>query len=380
MIKTGNSSVVKNIIKKTFFKERFRKRYNHHHKAFVFKAAQSSEEKAVKDDSQLIERLKNFYSPGVKNFDGNKDSQWTPIFNVLQADIHEAFMNDDEVKIKEILRNPAAYNLFYGFENMCRDLLSNKRLEDQLEPEMVMDSLISLCEAVGVIRISQPESLRINKNIDAQEAIGLLEGVFNFHISFPTPFAKEYGIATNNGIISYRAVQSLYQAWKIYEIVKNIPNPSILEIGGGLGRTTYFSRQFGIKDYTIVDIPMSILSQGNFLGRVLDAEDIHLVGESENDETLNKIKLIDPKSFFASTKNYDLILNVDSLTELDITIATDYYNHIKKVTKKFLSINHENNSFTVDEIWKNNLGMDKSYRQLYWLRRGYAEELFLQRN
>ena len=245
---------------------------------------------------------------------------------------------------------------------------------------MVMDSLISLCEAVGVIRISQPESLRIKKNIDAQTAINLLERIFKFRISFPTPFAKEYGIETSNGIISYRAVQSLYQAWKIFQIVKNIPNPSILEIGGGLGRTAYFSRQFGIKNYTIVDIPMSTLSQGNFLGRVLEAEDIHLVGESENDETLNKIKLIDPKSFFTSTKNYDLILNVDSLTELDITIATDYYNHIKKATKKFLSINHENNSFTVDEIWRNNPGMDKSYRQLYWLRRGYAEELFLQRN
>lgn len=371
---------IKNTAINIFFKERFRKRYNHHYKEFSYKAAKPSTVLRKEDDNELIERLKKFYLLCDQNFDGNKNSQWTPIFTRLQGDIHEAFIKNNEEKIKDILRTPSKYNLFYGFENMCRDLLSNKRLEDYLEPEMVMDSIISMCEAVGVLRISNPESLRIRKNLDAQSAINLLEEKFNFSISFPTPFEGEYGVETKNGIISYRAIQAFYQAWKIFEIIKKIPNPSVLEIGGGLGRTAYFSRQFGIKNYTIVDIPMSSLSQGNFLGRVLSGQHIHLTGEPLSSEIDNQIKLIHTKEFFSSHKNYDLIINVDSLTELDVSIATDYFNHISNICKTFLSINHEHNTFTVDDLWKKNSTMEKIYRQLYWLRRGYAEELFAQKN
>lgn len=371
---------IKNTARNIFFKERFRKRYNHHFKEFGYNAVKTSTSQIEEDDNELIERLKKFYLICDQNFDGNKDSQWTPIFTRLQGDIHEAFFNNNEDKIKDILRRPSKYNLFYGFENMCRDLLSNKRLEDFLEPEMVMDSLISMCEAVGIVRISNPESLRIKRNLDAQSAINLLEKKFNFSISFPTPFEGEYGVETKNGIISYRAIQAFYQAWKIFEIIKKIPNPSVLEIGGGLGRTAYFSRQFGIKNYTIVDIPMSSLSQGNFLGRVLSGQDIHLTGELLSSEVDNQIKLIHTKEFFSSNREYDLIINIDSLTELDFSIATDYFNHISKISKTFLSINHEHNSFTVNDLWMKNSQMEKIYRQLYWLRRGYAEELFSQKN
>ncbi len=370
-----NYSLAKNQLRNLLFKNRFRRRYNHHHKSFTIQPGSSLPNPKAPDDILLIERLKKFYLLCDANFDGNKDSVWSSIFMQMQGDIHAAFINNHDEKIIEILCTPGKYNLFYGFENLCRDLVSRKRLEDLLEPEMAMDSLISLCEAVGVINIANPESLRIKKAITAEEAIVLLEKEFGFTLFFPNPFEGEYGLQTKKGIVSYRAVQAVYQAWKIAQIVVDIDDPKVLEIGGGLGRTAFYCRLFGISDYTIVDIPMSSLSQGNFLGRVLSQNDVWLSGEETESHNM-RIKLEQTKDFFSSDTQYDLIVNVDSLTELDVTIAKKYLNKIKEKGKLFLSVNHEHNSFTVNSISKETQGLKKLYRQLYWLRRGYVEELF----
>ena len=161
--------------------------------------------------------------------------------------------------------------------------------------------------------------------------------------------------------------------------VKDIPKPSILEIGGGLGRTAYYCRHFGLYDYTIVDIPMSSLAQGNFLGRVLPEKDLVLLGESNDPEDGNsRIKLIHPKAFFSSNRRYDLIVNVDSLTELGISMAKDYLRKISQVGNLFLSINHESNDFSINSIWKETLGLNRLYRNPCWVWRGYVEELYEQ--
>jgi hypothetical protein len=369
---------LKNHLRNLFFKERFGKRYDHNPKSFSLRRGVVDLSLIKYNDELLIERLKNFYILCDANFEGNKNSVWSAIFKNLHGDIHSAFIDKDNEKIIDILRNPQKYNLFYGFENMCRDLLKNKRLEDIFEPELTMDGLLSLCEAVGVITLSNPESLKIVKAIAPESAIQLLEKEFGFNLCFPNPFEGEYGIKTGKGIISYRAVQALYQAWRISIIVKNISNPAILEIGGGLGRTAYYCHQFGISDYTIVDIPISSLAQANFLGRVLPEDNLRLFGELK-DTTNSKIKLIPPKEFFNNNRKYDLIINADSLTELNIEIAKQYLQKIEEVGDNFLSINHEFNSFTVNGITKGLTGLKKLYRNKYWMRRGFVEELFEKR-
>lgn len=370
-----NYPKIKNKLRTILLKKRFRARLNHNHKSLNIQPGSVSSSVQTIDEEALTQRLKKFYKLCDSKFAGNKDSMWSGIFMELQGDIHNAFINDDDKKISHILQNPAKYNLFYGFENMCKALLNNKRLEDLLEPEMTMDSLITLCEAVGVLKIANPESLRIKKSISVDEAIELLESKFDFNLLFPNPFKEEYGLKTKNGIASYRAIQAIYQAWKVFELVKDIPNPKILEIGGGLGRTAFYCNLFGIKNYTIVDIPMSLVSQTNFLSRALSQNAIHLMGEPEIGDR-RKINLIDMDSFFENDYQYDLIINVDSLVELDKKIATNYFNKVSSSCQFFFSINHENNSFSVNDIWESSHSMDKLSRSLYWLRRGYVEELF----
>ena len=72
---------------------------------------------------------------------------------------------------------------------------------------------------------------------------------------------------------------------------------------------------------------------------------------------------------------YDLIVNVDSLTEMDFSTAKGYWQKIKASTNLFLSINHEANPFRVQDLMaEDSLDLDVS-RGLYWMRRGYVEEV-----
>jgi hypothetical protein len=189
----------------------------------------------------------------------------------------------------------------------------------------------------------------------------------------PNPFPRECGCASSRGVISYRVPQALYQAWRIRQLVAGIPRPRVLEIGGGLGRTAFYARQFGITDYTIIDIPISSLAQGNFLGRVLGEEDISLYGEAE--ASTRQIKLLPPAAFLDRADRYDVVLNVDSLTEIGIVAARQYCSAIRNKADVFLSINHEANSFTVAGLIKEGGGAVEYSRTPYWLRRGYIEEV-----
>src|SRR5690606_14876259 len=118
-------------------------------------------------------------------------------------------------------------------------------------------------------------------------------------------------VASRRGIISYRVPQALYQAWRMAQLLKDIARPRVLEIGAGLGRTAFYARKFGILDYTIIDIPVTALSQGYYLGRVLGEDQIHLAGEdrASSDE---RIKILPPSYFLTGEDRYDLILNADS--------------------------------------------------------------------
>jgi len=174
--------------------------------------------------------------------------------------------------------------------------------------------------------------------------------------------------------MSYRVPQAIYQAWRISQLVSGIANPKVLEIGGGLGRTALYARQFGITDYTIVDIPVSSLAQGNFLGRVLgDERKISLFGEEG--ASADQVKLFPPSYFLDGSGRYDVVLNADSLTEIGIVAARQYWSAIKARADVFLSINHEANEFTVASLIKETPSIVQRSRSPYWMRRGYVEEV-----
>ncbi len=66
---------------------------------------------------------------------------------------------------------------------------------------------------------------------------------------------------------------------------------------------------------------------------------------------------------------------MNCLSELDFGVAQAYWDKIKVSANTFLSINHETNKFRVRDLLVEDLNSLIVKRGLYWMRRGYAEEL-----
>jgi len=301
---------------------------------------------------------------------------WATIFEQNHLPIHQVFMTGTVAEAERILRDPASTELHHGFDTTVADftkrLLASEATSQGLAKTCKM-KLLTLGDALGVTSLDNPEAYCAHPEpAPAPETDELLEGIeraLGFRIDFPNPFPNEFGLATKRGIAGYRAINALYQAHRIRTLVVRIPKPRILEIGGGTGRTAYYAHKLGLKDYSIVDLPFTAISQGYFLGRTLGLDSIAADGDPE---TADAVKLYAPETFFARQERYDLIVNVDSLTEMGWETASAYWKAIRGRAAMFLSINHETNEFTVRQL----PGPAPQTRYPYWMRRGYVEELY----
>lgn len=346
----------------------FRYRYHRRRSSLDAKGGYAAGESC--DDRSLIDRLVQGYSLRSERLSG----QWSDIFLDRHADISAAFADRDRPRIEEILRNPVTSDLLFGFDGTARSLRAGgRRIEDRHGPALALDGLATFAEALGARKVELPENYyfwRVNR-IGADQVFAQIDQAVGLKIPVPNPFPSEWGLISGRGIVSFRVPQALYQAWRIAQLLKGIEKPRVLEIGGGLGRTAFYVRHFGIRDYTIIDIPVSSLAQGYFLGRSLGEENVAMFGEAVTDD---QIKLLSPGCFLEGTDHYDLVVNVDSLTEIGRVAADEYWSAVQARAAKFLSINHEANEFTVAQLIRQNEHIKVS-RMPYWMRRGFVEEL-----
>ena len=361
-------SLLKNLRKKI----RIRKHFNFQffrHTSILKQVKREVSTKNSKISKKYLSRLLKEYLLREKKYSYNKNSSniWDPIFKSFQKDLKSILHCKDNIKIENVLNNPGKTNLFIGFENN----VSAKNWTNKTEHMYALDKLLSFAEFLGIQDIYNPEQDNISvKKINIEDLLKKIEKKINIKLNFKNVFPGESGFLTSKGILNEKEIQALYAAYKISKIVNK--NQSILEIGAGLGRTAYYCNLFGIKDYTIVDIPITFLAQANYLGRVLSEKKIVFENELSK-KYRNKIKLISPEYFLKNNSKYDLILNCDSLTEINHDIAFSYMKQISK-SKFFISINHEKNNFNVSSLIKKFKFKEYS-RNLYWLRKGYIEEL-----
>lgn len=275
--------------------------------------------------------------------------QWADIHSERHADIRQAIAADDRARIERILRDPVTSDIFFGFDSTVRSLrVGGLRIEDRHAPRLVLDGLVTFAEAIGARPLEDPENYGLRRHpIAVEKVLEQIDRALGVGFKVPNPYRGEYGLATPRGVVSFRVPQAIYQAWRIARLLDGVERPRVLEIGGGLGRTAYYARAFGVRDYAIVDIPVSSLAQGYFLGRVLGPEAVALYGEQGGADA---IKLLSPAEFMQGGERYDLIVNVDSLTEIGRQAADEYWQQIRARAERFLSINHEANEFTVTEL------------------------------
>ena len=322
------------------------------------------------DPSGLIARIIAAYRASTGATTVGSAGVWDSEFFKMKRDIHDALSAVDQTGPQTLLRDPGKTDLFYGFDIPARSTPTD-------DPMFELDGLgryrelLLLSEVLGARRLWNPEAPKLTAALPDVETMMLqLDQAVGFRIDFPNPFPGEIGLVTSRGIASHRAVQALYQAARIASLIKEKSRARIAEVGAGMGRTAYYACKFGITDYTIIDLPMSNVAQANFLGRALGPDMISLFGENRPG-----VRILPPGAFLDGDDHFDLVVNVNSLTEMTANTALAYCKAIKASAGLFLSINHELNPVTVREVCAGQQMFAHS-RTPYWMRNGYAEELF----
>jgi len=252
----------------------------------------------------------------------------------------------------------------------------------------VKDRLVGLAEAIGCLPLENPEAGRWGENlfVDTDQLVEMIEKAMGITIAPPDVGAGRYGLRTSRGIFNYRDVQALFTAWRVKELLKRDVNPRVCEIGGGLGKVAYYCHLFGIRNYTIIDLPQVNVFQGYYLAKALPGMNVMLYGEDGETGTPEGLRVYPSSAFPDLTDNtFDLVLNQDSMPEMGHEVALNYVTQIKRKSDRwFLSINHESEArFTgggahpvIFRLVEESGGYERVYRMPFWLRRGYAEELY----
>jgi hypothetical protein len=322
------------------------------------------------DDHELVSRIVAAYRASTAISSKPSQSMWEAI-GEKKGDVHETLAHGQIEDVQRLLRDPGKTDLFYGFESLARSLNTGR---PGMEPHSVWiyQHLLVLAEATGVKRRWNPEGAATAFPLPSiDKLLALIDQGVGHRVEFPNPFPGEVGLATSRGIISFRAIQAIYQAWRVYNLAKGNIDARIVEVGAGLGRTAFYAAKFGLRNYTIVDIPLTSVAQGYFLGRTLGPDAISLFKEERSG-----IAILPPSAFLNSDDKYDVVLNADSLTELDPETASAYCAAFRDRANIFLSINHEINPFTVHELYAA-IARPAVSRAPYWLRAGYVEEIFV---
>lgn len=269
-----------------------------------------------------------------------------------------------------LLSNPLFHNLWYGFDDICKKLRPE---QVTVNAPYIYDQLLRFAEALGY-RNHNFETGRPLTIVSVNTLLQFIDSALGTTLDFPAPYRGMQGITTNKGIIRERALYSLYLAWR----ASTFNAKKILEIGGGLGYAAYYSSLLKAADYTIVDIPLTLVASSHFLGLTAGEKNVIMYGEEDKYNTTgqNTCFHLRPPNDFDDTMQYDAVINMDSFVEFGREIAASYVEKISHITKVFISINHEAAPYTVRELLFSSPLLVKYSRYPSWLRRGYVEEIF----
>ena len=321
------------------------------------------------EDRELVTRMVAAYQASTAISPKPSQSMWEAIAE-RNGDVHEALARGQIEEAQRLLRDPGKIDLFYGFENLARSL-NTEGPGLELHSVKIYQDLLYLAEASGVKRRWNPENAATFPLPSIDKLLALIDDGVGHQVVFPNPFPGEIGLFSSRGIISERAIQAIYQAWRVYNLVKGNRDARIVEVGAGLGRTAFYAAKFGLHNYTIFDLPLTSVARGYFLGRTLGPDTVCFFKEERSG-----IAILPPLEFLNSDDRYDLVLNADSLTELDPETATAYCEAFRDRANVFLSINHEVNPFTVHNLYPA-IARPAISRAPYWMRAGYVEEIFV---
>lgn len=254
----------------------------------------------------------------------------------------------------------------------------------------IMDSVCGLAEAVGVKAVDCPERVRTGAVTlpRAEELICAVEAAVGMSISVPDVCAGLLGVAVGERVVHMRSACAVYAAWRIRRWLeeqagKTLEQCRIAEIGPGIGLVAHALARYGTSRLCLIDLPELNAMQAFFLAQALPVHRLSLFGEPWRPEDA-AIRIIPDFEFLdAETPTFDLILNQDSMPEMDLETVRRYLGKIPATTDWFLSINQETQvpegapprgGFLPGMI-RESAGCRPLFRVPCWSRQGYVEEM-----
>ena len=161
------------------------------------------------------------------------------------------------------------------------------------------------------------------------------------------------GIVVNGKVISTGTLRHAYHAVEMCELLQDVPNATIVEIGGGLGGQAYQTLQMSgnqVSKYLVFDIPEVAAISSYLLLSAFPDKRVRLFGEGEVYTT--SLAEYDIAVFPHFTINQlqessvDLFYNSNSFSEMDGASSKEYLSIIERTCRKYFL--HDNHDITLD--------------------------------
>lgn len=316
----------------------------------------------IDKNESLLTRLCDYYEKRMNESDSRESDIWKN-----NVDRHSPIVSDirnrSYDKIHDTFANMFSSSLTHGFSHgdMFHANVQNSKQFAHNYAIYVYDKLLSLAELVGAIEVFDPGEYYYVKEFNKylcmspDTLIELISDKLGVDLTSPNKSGGLFGLVTSKGVYTERDFFAMAIAYHIKNFVAKSNNVSICDIGGGAGHVAYYLKKFGFDNISIVDLPTVSLVQMYFL---------------ETNLGKDKVKLLSPDEFDG---NYDIVVNMDSLVEMNINNAKRYISLIKENTSHFISINSEKmtNTFKVSDLC---VDLTKASRQIWYMCPGYVFE------
>lgn len=153
----------------------------------------------------------------------------------------------------------------------------------------------------------------------------------------------------NGDVIQVNTFRHMYHAVEMRELLRNIPNATIVEIGGGAGGQAYQTMRLAsdtVSKYLVFDIPEVSVIIAYFLLSAFPDKKIRLFGEGPVSVETTEHFEIGVFPHFAindlADQSIDLYHNACSFSEMDALASREYVRVIERTCRRYFShINHD---------------------------------------
>jgi hypothetical protein len=248
---------------------------------------------------------------------------------------------------------------------------------------LIRDRLVSLATALGVLPVENPEQGGYGQHMGRTgvELARMVQVELRTEIWRP-PVMGLFGLDFDGNVLDARAAEDAYCAHRLRGMVPDHTNAVVAEIGAGFGGLALQGIRTGFRRYITFDLPLVTLLQGYFLMQVFGPDNVGLFGEDAGDR---RIVLLPYWEFTNADHDFDLVVNRDSISEMPPPAAITYLKEVFRRGVPFLSINQESQAESgqadipqlhVAKMARLHSDLVRTDRRIYWLRRGYVEEVY----